>query len=330
MYIKKITIQNFGSYYGERVFDFDTGTGRHGYAIFGEIGRGKTTLVESVLWCLYGRVVATKVLDGKQLKKNRPLIDASQMTGEYTKKWYLPLLNFQAWYNSDFQFSVKIDFEHNSRNYTLLRDVNCKGSSKPNTDSDMNNTPHLSVDGKTVNADLISKHIEEIIPERIARFFFVEVDSIMSYSALLDADGSVGGIVDDIEAILGMPALDHSKSDFKSLKVQNKKALEKLMAKQSGNSQIVEQLKEVDAEIDHLEKEQKEYQNDLIKIRERIQEIDIKLSEHVSVETHMERLKEAETNMKNLETSMEADYRKRRETLSGNAWRFYSSQKLKQ
>ena len=169
---------------------------------------------------------------------------------------------------------------------------------------------------------MISKHIEEIIPERIARFFFVEVDSIMSYSALLDADGSVGGIVDDIEAILGMPALDHSKSDFKSLKVQNKKALEKLMAKQSGNSQIVEQLKEVDAEIDHLEKEQKEYQNDLIKIRERIQEIDLKLSEHVSVETHMERLKEAETNMKNLETSMEANYRKRRETLSGNAWRF--------
>ena len=135
---KKITIQNLVRIM-VKVFDFDTGTGRHGYAIFGEIGRGKTTLVESVLWCLYGRVVATKVLDGKQLKKNRPLIDASQMTGEYTKKWYLPLLNFQAWYNSDFQFSVKIDFEHNSRNYTLLRDVNCKGSSRPNTDSDMNN-----------------------------------------------------------------------------------------------------------------------------------------------------------------------------------------------
>ena len=63
---------------------------------------------------------------------------------------------------------------------------------------------------------------------------------------------------------------------------------------------------------------------------EKIQEIDLKLSEHVSVETHMERLKEAETNMKNLETSMEADYRKRRETLSGNAWRFLLQPKLKQ
>ena len=56
MYIQKITLENFGSYYETAIFDFDNDTGQNGYAIFGEIGRGKTTLVDAVLWSLYGHV----------------------------------------------------------------------------------------------------------------------------------------------------------------------------------------------------------------------------------------------------------------------------------
>ena len=110
MYIKEITINNFGSYYGERTFDFDTNNGRNGYAIFGEIGRGKTTLVAAVLWCLYGKVTVSKFLNGKQQKRNRPLIDADQMRGDYSLKWYPPLLNFQAWEEKNYSFSVRITY----------------------------------------------------------------------------------------------------------------------------------------------------------------------------------------------------------------------------
>ena len=322
MYINKITLNNFGSYYGERTFDFVSSTGQHGYAIFGEIGRGKTTIVDAVLWCLYGHVETTKEVDGKVLKKNRPLIDANQMGGEYRKKWFLPLLNFQAWDESTFNFSVRLEFEHDGRTYSLLRDVGSPRTANPKTDRDVKHQPHLTVDGKTVSAALISKEIEEIIPERIARFFFVEVDSIKSYSTLLDADGSVGGIVEDIEAILGMPSLEHSKSDFEDLASFNMNKLEKLKTRTKGNAKIKMTLDGMDEEIRELEKEIKDYGNRIEQIGDNVAEIEIALSEHTSAETHMSRLKDAKGDLKGYEEAMDKHYLTRQKKLSQGAWKF--------
>jgi len=327
MYIKKITLNNFGSYLGERILDFETTTGQHGYAIFGEIGRGKTTLVEAVLWCLYGRVEASRDIEGRTTKKNRPLIDAAQMNGEFTKKWYLPLLNFQAWYNSDFNFSVRIEFEHEGRNFSLLRDVT-SNVKKPKSDNDVKHQPHLQVDGKTVTAALISNTISEIIPERIAKFFFVEVDSIKSYSTLLDSDGSVGGIVDDVEAILGMPALENSKDDFKSLAHMNNKKLEKINTADVRNKKVKDDLKVFDTEIGALTKAIDQADERIKEIGVGISDIDQELSENIATETHMTRLTGARTEKLKLEGKMEGYYSDRQRIVSNGSWKFLLQSKI--
>ena len=321
-------MNNFGSYYGEQVFDFETDTGRNGYAIFGEIGRGKTTLVDSVLWGLYGHVEVTKESEGKILKKNRPLIDAEQMSGEYTKKWYLPLLNFEAWGDSNYNCSVRLEFEHQGRNYSLLREVIPGLNVKPRIDRDVKFQVHLGVDGKTVDAALISSTIGEIIPERIAKFFFVEVDSIKSYSTLLDSDGSVGGIVEDVEAILGMPALDHSKSDFTSLSLVNSRALEKLRTSDARNLQITKVLKEMDEEKEVRTDELKGYIRRLDTIGSSVTAIELELSEHTSTETHMKRLSSAKAAKTDIEEKMAGYYSKRQSILSGGAWKFLLQSKI--
>ena len=58
MKIRSITLTNFRLYYGENSIYFNETAGQNIYLISGENGFGKTTFLHSMLWCLYGRLMA--------------------------------------------------------------------------------------------------------------------------------------------------------------------------------------------------------------------------------------------------------------------------------
>ncbi len=58
MKIRCITLTNFRLYYGENSIYFNETAGQNIYLISGENGFGKTTFLHSMLWCLYGRLMA--------------------------------------------------------------------------------------------------------------------------------------------------------------------------------------------------------------------------------------------------------------------------------
>ena len=139
------------------------------------------------------------------------------MKVNFRRSGILPLLNFEAYGEGDYELSVSLKFEHKGSIFHLVRESKPKPSQIRNPDK-IELSLTLNIDGRTVLPQLIKSTIEEIIPQRISKFFFVEVDSINQYSALLFAGETTGAIVEDIEAILGMPALEYSKSDFSLLK----------------------------------------------------------------------------------------------------------------
>ena len=58
MKIKNIELNNYRLYKGFNKVDFPNGNNRNLYLISGENGFGKTTFLHSLLWCLYGRLMA--------------------------------------------------------------------------------------------------------------------------------------------------------------------------------------------------------------------------------------------------------------------------------
>lgn len=58
MKIKSIELNNFRLYKGINKIDFPNGNDKNLYLISGENGFGKTTFLHSLLWCLYGRLMA--------------------------------------------------------------------------------------------------------------------------------------------------------------------------------------------------------------------------------------------------------------------------------
>jgi DNA sulfur modification protein DndD len=327
IHIQSLELKNFGSYKGAHRFDFSSSSGRMGYAIFGEIGRGKTTLINSIIWALYGEVETSVELEGRIFTKKRPVIDSDQTLNDFSKKWNLPLLNFGAYEEKDYSMSVSIKFEHKGSIFHLLRDAKSR-KDRPRKSSDIAIQPHLSIDGRTVAAQLIQPEIEEIIPQKISKFFFVEVDSIKSYSALLFAGETSGGIVEDIEAILGMPALEHSKNDFVWLSEYQQKTIEGIQTTDKRNKSILRVLEGIDLKITSIRTDIESFGKEIDEQTKRIGEIDLELEEHPSAEEQLERLKGEKDIRTNLENVLNNSYERRRRLMSKDAWKILLQSKI--
>ena len=57
MRIEKIKLYNYRLYKGLNQIVFPKDEKKNIYVIYGENGFGKTTLLQSLMWCLYGRMI---------------------------------------------------------------------------------------------------------------------------------------------------------------------------------------------------------------------------------------------------------------------------------
>ena len=98
MRITQIKVHNFGPFYGEHQLDFSSNENGV-YVIHGNTGQGKTSLLRSILWGLYG-----KVLDhnGKEIPPTS-------------------LLNRSAFAECNLAFSVVIFFRLEGKEWVLTR-----------------------------------------------------------------------------------------------------------------------------------------------------------------------------------------------------------------
>ena len=66
MLIESITLTNYRLYEGENVINFRFNEAKNVHLICGENGFGKTTLLHSLLWCLFGRFVSDVPISGQE------------------------------------------------------------------------------------------------------------------------------------------------------------------------------------------------------------------------------------------------------------------------
>jgi len=57
LHIDRIELKNFRIYYGENTLDLHNDSERNLFIISGNNGYGKTTLITSLIWCLYGKLM---------------------------------------------------------------------------------------------------------------------------------------------------------------------------------------------------------------------------------------------------------------------------------
>ena len=196
MRIRRIKVCNFGPFYGEH--DLDLSSEENGvYIIHGNTGQGKTSLVRSILWGLYG-----KVLDhhGKEIPPTS-------------------LLNRAAFAECNLAFSVVIFFSLEGKEHVLTRKTASIAHSDKKYISGME--CYLVKDGQPIadTPDKVRLEIERILPFDVSKFFFFDGEMLAKYEELLDQDSHDMRIMrDSIEHILGIPYLKTARDDLDEVK----------------------------------------------------------------------------------------------------------------
>jgi DNA sulfur modification protein DndD len=235
----KLTLNNFGPYFGIQSLDLDVSDNAPIILVYGENERGKTSLLRAIRWCLYGEV----------LNQSGTLMDE----GEFA--------NYDARDSGEtFEVFVEIEFEDQGVKSVLKRWMKVKNNESEDTRIEI---VSRGVDLRPNNGNPVA---EKDIPEQISRmlhkdisdFFLFDGETLTRFEQRLrSADTSAALVRTSIEKVLGMPALQLLSRDIETLAMESNKEVQRVAKKTSDNEKTLKLIDECAVAISNK-------QNDLI------------------------------------------------------------------
>lgn len=227
-----LLIENFGPFKGCQTIDF---TDKNGVIfIWGNNGRGKTTLLNIFRYALFGRF------------QNRRKVDVD-LTG---------LSNIEGRAEGQYDFKVVIKMQNDGKCYELTRQyVVRRGIDKPTKNDDYEEKVFLKEDGSLLAPDARDHVLNLIMPQEVSRFFLFDGELLQEYEELLMDDTDDGTrIKNSIEQILGVPVLTNGATDVESVLADYRKEKTKVAQSNAQTQKVASQIAALEAEkAEHAE-----------------------------------------------------------------------------
>jgi DNA sulfur modification protein DndD len=228
MFLRAISLRNFGAYQGEHHMDLTTSPGRPVVLIGGLNGCGKTTLLDAIQLALYGARARTSGRGGRSY--NRYLRDC---------------INRQA---DPAQAEVIVEFstitEGTEQRYQVCR--NWVAADGDRHGSGIREALQVSINGEFDPAvsQNWADHVETLFPLEIASLFFFDGEKIES---LADPDRAAPVIESAVHALLGVSVVEQLRTDL--LVVQRRQKVP------GEDAQALREIKQIEDDLtraDHL------------------------------------------------------------------------------
>lgn len=242
MKILKLTLNNFGPYFGTQTLDLDVSDNAPIILVYGENERGKTSLLRAIRWCLYGEV----------LNQSGILMDEREFANYDARDRKEP-----------FDVFVEIEFEDQGVKSVLKRWMKVKENDLEEIRIE---TISKGVDLRPNNGNPVA---EKDIPEQISRmlhkdisdFFLFDGETLTRFEQRLrSADTSAALVRTSIEKVLGLPALQLLSRDIEALASETNKEVQRVAKKSAENERV---LKDIDATSTGILNKQ----NDLVELQ---------------------------------------------------------------
>jgi DNA sulfur modification protein DndD len=298
MRFKKLSIRNFGPYYGNHTIKFAENAPI--ILIHGDNMSGKTSFFNSIKWVLYGHA-------------------SNRLKQPYSK---LSLINQDAKDEGDYFMSITLDFEVSGVNYELQRTIEAKkGYLFPSSDADLQHSVYLKKEHKHINMGEVQPEINRILHEQISRFFLFDGELLNDYEALLVIPERQAQLIkESIENILGVPTLTNSINDLR-INLKDTTIRQRNLAARDHEAQVFA------AEGARLDTEIEACESDLISLKEQHKALANKQSELelffeniAGIEADIQRLQELTSNRESLKEEQISLAKSNKDKL-GSAWR---------
>lgn len=234
--ILSITLSNFGPFKGKQTITFPTEDGV--VIIYGENGRGKTTLLNAIRYGLFGKV----------LGRGSRSISVHKIG------------NWEAFEEGMFGFEIELLMAHAEGKYKLTRTCKARtGIVLPTSDDDYVQQVFLALNGNILGPEEAKAHLSRIMPEQVSRFFLFDGELLQEYEELLYTESeSAQKIKSSIEKILGVPILTSARAHLGDLLKEAQTAESKQAQKLEKTQIIGHKLAETFAQRNLMEAELKE------------------------------------------------------------------------
>lgn len=249
-----LTVEDFGPYKSRQTIDFTSDDGVT--IIWGNNGRGKTTLLNAFRYALFGKVYGRNTKIQHSLQK---------------------ISNWESFDEGKYGFKVILKMDSDGVVYELTRQYTVRpGVSIPLSDNDYKEDVFLKRGTTIVSPEERDHILKSIMPEQVSRFFLFDGELLGEYEELLHDENSIGNkIKESIERILGVPVLINGFTDTKAVLKEYQNRLSKA-AQKDQNTQIIGSLLETkQAELKNhederisLKKQLEDLQNEKQKIEE--------------------------------------------------------------
>ncbi len=207
-------------YKGQQNVFFPTDPYRNVMLVHGDNMRGKTSFLNAIRWCLYG----------KAYTRHKANIDLHN------------LFNIEASQDGAEGFSISLIFEAGGKKYELTRLAKKKPYiARPTKNDDFDLSVFMRRDGQTLSGHQIEPEINLYAPEQVSRFFLFDGELLQEYEMLLDETNAKGQeIKASIEQVLGVPALINGRIESQTLQREAERAQTKEISKISNLRKLAE------------------------------------------------------------------------------------------
>jgi DNA sulfur modification protein DndD len=189
MKLRTLTVSNFRQFYGSQTIRFATANDKNVTVLYGANGSGKTTLLNAFTWCLFNKFTP-----------------AFENTDH--------LINERAWHEAqaldEVIASVRLEFEHEGKTYNITRESSLRktreGGTQLGRDSEAKMW-HTDETGRQSSTNKLPEDaINQIIPERLHRFFFFDGERIEQ----LVKPSAYEEIGEAIKTVLGLTIIERA------------------------------------------------------------------------------------------------------------------------
>ena len=293
-----LTVEDFGPFKGSQTIDFTNDDGVT--FIWGNNGRGKTTLLNVFRYALYG----------KFQNRRGAVVDLTSLS------------NIESRSEGRYGFKVVLRMNHDGEQYELTRQFKVRaGVTRPTKNDDYEQTIYLKKGTSILSGAQCEYILKHIMPEQVSRFFLFDGELLQEYEELVMEGTDIGAkIKDSIEKILGVPVLTNGATDAEAVLDDYKKAKTKVAQSNKQTEQLGSQIAVIEAEI-------QEHTAELERLRQELNQEQVKRNQLEGELDQNEHVKGLLGDMKALESSIGEKKARRDALLSSicvvtkDAWR---------
>lgn len=266
MYIHEIALSNFRIYKGEHKLVFNQCSEKNVTLICGNNGFGKTTLLTSLIWCLYGK----QMQDVDEVYRKQ-----IQEAGGY-KRFLTSCINRMAKAEGEKMLSVSLVFSDISIPAVPCNDLRI---TRTYTDGAISDQVQILIDGNENElANGITPDIfinDFILPREIAKFFFFDAEKIVSLAEMTSIEDR-RKLSKAYSEVLGIKKYEDLSEHLQDMRIRFRKDSasereQEEFSKVQADIQAIDQSILISAEqIEILEEEMKHYQSMADNLQERL------------------------------------------------------------